>query len=70
MSDITELINGAARLAPAISQLPVSWYFDKKLFELEKLLFFDAGPVHVGHELIVPELHDYRSLEWLDHAKL
>ncbi len=70
MSDITELINGAARLAPAISQLPVSWYFDKKLFELEKQLFFDAGPGHVGHELMVPELHDYRSLEWLDHAKL
>ena len=70
MSDIIELANAAARLAPAASQLPVSWYFDEKLFALEQQLLFDAGPGYVGHELMVPELHDYRSLEWLDHAKL
>jgi len=70
MSDIIELANAAARLAPAASQLPVSWYFDEKLFELEKQLLFEAGPGYVGHELMVPEMHDYRSLEWLDHAKL
>jgi phenylpropionate dioxygenase-like ring-hydroxylating dioxygenase large terminal subunit len=70
MSDIIDLANAAARLAPAASQLPVSWYFDEKLFELEKQLLFDAGPGYVGHELMVPEVHDYRSLEWLDHAKL
>jgi len=70
MSDIIDLANAAARLAPAASQLPVSWYFDEKLFELEKQLLFDAGPGYVGHELMVPEAHDYRSLEWLDHAKL
>ena len=70
MFDIADLAGGAARLAPAASQLPVSWYFDEKLFALEKQLLFDAGPGYAGHELMVPGLHDYRSLEWLDHAKL
>ena len=64
------MTNAAAHLAPGASQLPVSWYFDEKLFELEQRLFFEAGPGYVGHALMVPELHDYRSLEWLDHAKL
>ena len=63
-------IASKAQLAPAVSQLPVSWYFDEKIFELEKRLLFDAGPGYVGHELMVPEAGNYRSLEWLDHAKL
>jgi phenylpropionate dioxygenase-like ring-hydroxylating dioxygenase large terminal subunit len=66
MSDIASKI----LLAPATSQLPVSWYFDEKVFDLEKRLIFDAGPGYVGHELMVPELGNYRSLEWLDHSKL
>src|SRR5690606_4652152 len=66
MSDIAS----KARLAPAVSQLPVSWYFDEKIFELEKKLLFDAGPGYVGHELMVPEVGSYRSLEWLGHANL
>jgi phenylpropionate dioxygenase-like ring-hydroxylating dioxygenase large terminal subunit len=66
MSDIAS----KALLAPAVSQLPVSWYFDKQVFELEQRLLFDAGPGYVGHELMVPEAGSYRSLEWLDHAKL
>lgn len=51
-------------------QLPASWYFDEKRFELEKKLLFDAGAGYVGHALMVPEAHDYRSLEWMDHARL
>jgi choline monooxygenase len=57
-------------LSPGVSQFPVEWYFDEKLFELEKKLIFDAGPGYVGHELMVPEVHDYRSQEWHDHARL
>ncbi|MCE9570568.1 MAG: Rieske (2Fe-2S) protein, partial [Rhodocyclales bacterium] len=57
-------------LSPGASQFPVEWYFDEKLFELEKKLIFDAGPGYVGHELMVPEVHDYRSQEWNDHARL
>ena len=60
----------AGKLAPAVSQLPVAWYFDEKVFELEKKVFFDAGPGYVGHELMVPKVGNYRTLEWLDHAKM
>lgn len=66
MSDIAT----KARLAPSISRFPVEWYFDEKLFELEKQLIFDAGPGYAGHELMVPELYNYRSTEWSDHAHL
>ena len=66
MSDLTSTV----KLAPATSQLPVNWYFDEQIFELEKRLLFAAGPGYVGHELMVPELSDYRTLEWMDHSKM
>jgi phenylpropionate dioxygenase-like ring-hydroxylating dioxygenase large terminal subunit len=66
MSDIAT----ASRLAPAVSQLPVSWYLNPRLFELEKRLFFDNNPRYVGHELMVPNEGDYHTLEWMDHAKM
>ena len=66
MSDV----GSRALLSPGASQFPVEWYFDEKLFELEKKLIFDAGPGYVGHELMVPEVHDYRSQEWHDHARM
>jgi phenylpropionate dioxygenase-like ring-hydroxylating dioxygenase large terminal subunit len=66
MSDLAS----KAKLAPALSQLPVSVYFDEKIFELEKRLLFQGGAGYVGHELMVPEAGNYRSLEWLDHSKL
>ena len=66
MSDIAI----GAHLSPATSQFPVQWYFDEKLFELEKKLIFDAGPGYAGHALMAPGVYDYRSMEWLDHAKL
>ena len=62
MSDVANL----SRLAPAVSQLPVDWYFDQSIHELEKKLIFDAGPGYVGHQLMVPEAGNYRSLEWMD----
>ena len=66
MSDIASL----GRLKPSSAQLPVSWYLDPEIFALEKKLLFDAGPNYVGHELMVPNAGDYRSLEWMDHAKV
>jgi choline monooxygenase len=63
-------ISSIARLDPAAVQLPVNWYFDENIFELEKKLLFDAGPGYVGHELMVPEPGDYRTLEWMDHSKM
>ena len=43
--------------------LPVSWYFDPKIAEVEQQVLFRQGPGYVGHELMVPESGDYRSLE-------
>jgi choline monooxygenase len=57
-------------LQPNHTQLPVSWYFDQAVFDLEKQLIFDAGPQYVGHELMVPNVGDYRTLEWMDHGKM
>ena len=58
------------QLRPARCQLPVSWYFDPAVFEREKALLFDAGATYVGHERMVPNPGDYRTLEWQDHAKV
>jgi len=50
-------------------QLPIHWYFDPAVYDLERRLLFDEGPGYVGHELMVPNVGDYHSLEWLGHAK-
>ncbi len=66
MSDLPS----SRRLKPGASQLPVGWYFDQQVFELEQKLLFDGGPGYVGHELMVPEPGDYHSLAWQDHGQL
>lgn len=66
MSDISS----SRLLKPAACQLPVSWYFDPEIFAREKELLFDAGANYAGHELMVPNQGDYRTLEWMDHAKV
>src|SRR6185503_2758064 len=66
MSDIST----ARQVRPASCHLPVSWYFDPAIFELEKRLLFDAGPGYVGHELMVRDPGDYHTLAWDDHARM
>src|SRR5438094_672522 len=66
MSNVARL----RELSPAPCQLPVAWYFDPAIFELEKKLLFDAGANYVGHELMVSNVGDYYTLEWMDHAKM
>ena len=66
MSDVAS----SRQLKPATCQLPVSWYFDPEIFARERKLLFDAGANYVGHELMVPNAGDYRTLEWMDHAKV
>ena len=58
MSDVAHL----RQVRPARPQLPVAWYFDPAIFELEKKLLFDAGANYVGHELMVPKVGDYHTL--------
>jgi len=57
-------------LVSGAQQLPVSWYFDEKIFALEKKLLFGASAGYVGHKLMVPNINDYRSQEWHDDAQL
>jgi phenylpropionate dioxygenase-like ring-hydroxylating dioxygenase large terminal subunit len=51
-------------LARATPHLPLSWYFDPKVAELEKQVLFDRGPGYVGHAQMVPNPGDYRVLDW------
>jgi choline monooxygenase len=66
MSDLGTL----RQLKRAQCHLPVSWYFDPRIFELEKRLLFAAGANYVGHELMVPNVGDYYTLPWDDHARM
>ncbi len=65
MSDLSSV----AAINQTSPQLPVPWYLDPNIYELEKRLLFDHGPGYVGHELMVPNVGDYQTLEWLGHAK-
>ena len=57
---------GAGELAAISLQtsahLPLSWYFDPAIAEIEKKVFFENGPGYVGHELMVPEAGSYYAL--------
>ena len=66
MSDLPS----SRRLRPNASQLPVSWYFDPQIFELEQKLLFANSPGYVGHELMVPNPGDYYALAWRDNAQV
>jgi choline monooxygenase len=55
-------------LRPAHCQLPVDWYFDPAVFAREQQLFAN-GANYIGHELMVPKVGDYHTLDWMDHAK-
>jgi phenylpropionate dioxygenase-like ring-hydroxylating dioxygenase large terminal subunit len=66
MSDILT----RAQLRPSASQLPMSWYFEPEILEREKAVLFDNGPGYAGHELMVPEIGDYMTLEGARHGKM
>src|SRR5262245_47785838 len=66
MSDLS----GSRTLKPNASQLPVSWYFDPRVFQLEQEVLFATGPKYVGHELMLPNSGDYHTLAWMDHGKV
>ncbi|MEI7514295.1 MAG: aromatic ring-hydroxylating dioxygenase subunit alpha [Betaproteobacteria bacterium] len=50
------------QLQQAVSQLPVSSYFDPALYAREMQSIFKSGPRYVGHSLSVPEIGDYYTL--------
>ncbi|CAN5415400.1 aromatic ring-hydroxylating dioxygenase subunit alpha [soil metagenome] len=51
------------QLQQAASQLPVSSYFDDALFQREMQSIFQGGPRYVGHELSVPQVGDFHTLQ-------
>jgi len=50
------------QLQQALSQLPVSSYFDTSLYAREMHLLFKQRPRYIGHSLSVPEVGDYFAL--------
>jgi len=60
----------ADRLRRATSQLPVSWYCDPAVLDIEKRLLFERGAGYVGHELMVPNPGDYYALAWRDNSQV
>ena len=69
MSDLSSVSAIESIGGKTTSQLPVDWYFDPRIYELEKRLLFDTGAQYVGHELMTPETGDYQSLAWTHNAK-
>jgi choline monooxygenase len=63
MADLVDVF----QLAP--TQLPVEWYLDPHVLDLEKHLLFDQGPGYVGHEIMLPNVGDYYVREWMSNAK-
>lgn len=66
---MTDMANVGA-LARVPAQLPIDWYVDPQVWEVEKNVIFEQGPGYVGHQLMVPEVGDYQTLEWLGHSKV
>lgn len=50
-------------------QLPVSWYTDPAFYQLEQQYLFAKAPRYVGHALMVPEVGDFYTLDWMHKAK-
>lgn len=66
MTNLTDVM----QLTQAPVQLPVSWYIDERILELEKHCLFDRGPGYVGHVNMLPNRGDYYVLDWMDGSKV
>jgi phenylpropionate dioxygenase-like ring-hydroxylating dioxygenase large terminal subunit len=55
------LINPKSKLESAVG-LPISWYFDPEILEIERRELFAAGPKYAGHVSLVPNDGDYMAL--------
>lgn len=51
-----------AHFVPARTQLPVNAYFDEVRFKREQELIFKQSSLYVGHQKMVPEVGDWRTL--------
>jgi len=64
---MTDLASQKA-LTRSTPNLPLSWYFDPKVAELEAKLLFPRGPGYVGHVQMAPNPNDYRVLDWRNNG--
>lgn len=55
-------IGRKAHIAPAQTQLSVGSYFDDAIFVQEQELIFKKSSLYVGHEKLVPDVGDWRTL--------
>lgn len=53
-----------------VAALPVDWYFDPKIYQQEMETLFATGWQYVGHQLMVPTVGDFKTLERFDHAQM
>jgi choline monooxygenase len=47
-----------AEAATAVG-LPISWYFDPEILEIERRQLLDVGPTYAGHQCLVPREGDF-----------
>lgn len=66
MSNMAEI----SQLTEMSVQLPVDWYLDPKVLQIEKRILFEQGPGYVGHEVMVPNIGDYYVPEWMNNARV
>ena len=59
---MTDLASQKA-LTRSTPNLPLSWYFDPRVAEIEAIILFARGPGYVGHEQMAPNPGDYRVLD-------
>ena len=69
MSDLSH-VRPAHSNALKNPQLPIKWYFDPQIAELEKRVLFDQGPGYVGHELMTPQAGDFHTLASHNNAQV
>lgn len=50
------------------TQLPVACYVDANLYALEQKHLFSHTPQYIGHTLMVPNVGDFRVLDWANEA--
>jgi phenylpropionate dioxygenase-like ring-hydroxylating dioxygenase large terminal subunit len=59
---MSDLSNSLQALERTRSQLPVTSYFDERLFREEQRRIFEPCPRYLGHGLALPEVGDYLTL--------
>src|SRR5687768_18377729 len=60
---MTDLASQRA-LTRSAPNLPLSWYVDPGVAEVEQRLHFARGPGYAGHEQLAPNPGEYRVLDW------